>query len=488
MGFAACHRLLSGSHRGRRDRLAKLPMIAMNDNRRIDSKILRDFYGISPVTLDLWEKQTPGGPPGFFRFGSNLVCYGQSAGGASYDFRASSDYEASNSVQVTDSGIYLPFEFSAVIENLRRERYVKQLYGDKAIAKNWLVWKAYYAVREILPVGIRRPLQKAYFKDWEQLPFPSWPVDFTADFLHEELLKLVMKAQGQNRIPFIWFWPDGAAACAILTHDVETAAGRDFSSKLMDMDVSHGFKASFQVIPETRYAVPQSYWDEIRSRGFEFNVHDINHDGYLFHSKSEFERRAKLINHYVRKYGAQGFRAGSMYRNLEWYNLFEFSYDMSVPNVAHLEPQRGGCCTVMPYFVGDILELPLTTVQDYSVFNILDEYSIDLWKKQTELILKRNGLISFLSHPDYLIDLKSRGVYESLLSYLRDVCDGHNVWHALPGDVNRWWRARNSMELVRVSNVWQIQGPESHRARVAYATLDGDRIEYSVERAPVHTS
>src|SRR6266481_9508087 len=108
MGFAACHRLLSGSHRGRRDRLAKLPMIAMNDNRRIDSKILRDFYGISPVTLDLWEKQTPGGPPGFFRFGSNLVCYGQSAGGASHDFRQSSDYDASNSVQVTGSGIYLP--------------------------------------------------------------------------------------------------------------------------------------------------------------------------------------------------------------------------------------------------------------------------------------------------------------------------------------------------------------------------------------------
>ncbi len=80
-----------------------------------------------------------------------------------------------------------------------------------------------------------------------------------------------------------------------------------------------------------------------------------------------------------------------MYRDQEWFDALEFSYDMSVPNVAHLEPQRGGCCTVMPYFVGDILELPLTTIQDYSLFHILGDYSIDLWKEQIDLILRRTG-------------------------------------------------------------------------------------------------
>ncbi len=40
-----------------------------------------------------------------------------------------------------------------------------------------------------------------------------------------------------------------------------------------------------------------------------------------------------------------------MYREQRWFDAFEFSYDMSVPNAAHLEPQRGGCCTVMPYFL-----------------------------------------------------------------------------------------------------------------------------------------
>ncbi len=74
----------------------------------------------------------------------------------------------------------------------------------------------------------------------------------------------------------------------------------------------------------------------------------------------------------------------------------------------------------MPYFIGKILELPLTTAQDYSLFHILEDYSIDLWKQQLSLIRRRNGLISFLTHPDYLIERRSRKVYESLLDYLRE--------------------------------------------------------------------
>jgi hypothetical protein len=332
-----------------------------------------------------------------------------------------------------------------------------------------------------LPGKIRRKIQQSYFKDWQKIPFPHWPVDFTADALHEEFLKLTMKVQGLTKVPFIWFWPEGASACAILTHDVENEVARDFSSKVMDLDSSYGFRASFQVVPEGRYQVPLGYWNEIRSRGFEFNIHDLNHDGHLFHDKKEFERRAKLINGYARSYEACGFRSRGMYRNLDWYDSFEISYDMSVPNVAHLERQRGGCCTLMPFFVRNVLEIPLTTSQDHSVFNTLGEYSIDLWKRQMAVILKRNGLISFLTHPDYLIDLKPRGVYDALLAYLRRICDRHNVWHALPWELDRWWRARARMKIVNSSEGWQIEGPDSDRARIAYANLEGDRVVYTLE-------
>ncbi|MGB0002059.1 MAG: hypothetical protein WBQ04_18225, partial [Candidatus Acidiferrales bacterium] len=220
------------------------------------------------------------------------------------------------------------------------------------------VHKLYYFMRDFLPVSLRRQLQRIYFRDWKELPFPAWPVDFTVDTLHEEVLRLALEASGEKRVPFIWFWPNGAANCLIMTHDVETSSGRDFTSQLMDLDDLYRIKASFQVVPEERYEVPEDYVSEFRSRGFEFNIHDLNHDGRLYLNRQEFVRRAARINSYVHRYGARGFRAGSMYRNQDWYDAFEFSYDMSVPNVAHLEPTRGGCCTVMPYFVGKIVELP----------------------------------------------------------------------------------------------------------------------------------
>src|SRR5438046_4955247 len=258
-------------------------------------------------------------------------------------------------------------------------------------------------------------------------------VDFTVDHLREAFLRLLMEASGLKKVPFIWFWPEGAPNCLMMTHDVETPAGRDFTAQLMDLDDSRGIKASFQVIPEKRYEVSDEYVGEIRNRGFEFNVHDLNHDGRLYRERKEFERRAEKINGYLRQYNSRGFRAGAMYRNQDWYDVFEFSYDMSVPNVAHLEPTRGGCCTVMPYFVGKILELPLTLVQDYSLFHILNDYSIDLWKKQIDLILRKNGLVSFITHPDYLIERRSRGVYESLLAYLRDFVQRRGLWETVPG-------------------------------------------------------
>jgi hypothetical protein len=456
----------------------------------IHSETLRDYYGMSPALLNLSEPRFDSeSPAGFFRYGPDLLCYGKSVSGCAAEIGLAGRYDAIRSISVRDSSARIPFQFSSVIQNLRMERYCAQsIKNGRDLTKNPLLRKSYYAVREFLPVAVRRHLQKAYFKDWQRIPFPNWPVDFTADLLHEEFLKLGMQANGLKKIPFVWFWPEGAQACLMVTHDVETEVGRDFSSKLMDLDEAHGFRAAFQVIPEKRYRVPWSYWNEIRKRGFEFNIHDLNHDSYLFHEQSEFQRRARLINGYAKTYDARGFRAGAMYRNQDWFCLLDFSYDMSVPNVAHLEPQRGGCCTVMPYFVGNILELPLTTSQDYSVFNILEQYRIDLWKKQVSLILKKHGLITILSHPDYLIELKPRGVYDSLLRYLRKFCDRENVWHALPGEVDQWWRARRQMKIVDTGNGWKIQGPESHRARLAFAVLDGERVTYALPEKPAEAA
>ena len=170
-----------------------------------------------------------------------------------------------------------------------------------------------------------------------------------------------------------------------------------------------------------------------------------------------------------------------MYRQQTWYDAFEFSYDMSVPNAAHLEPQRGGCCTVMPYFVGDILELPLTTSQDYTLFFILNDYSMRLWRDQIRLITARHGLVSVITHPDYLVGEAERDVYRQLLGHLADLRERSGLWMALPGEINKWWRNRRQMTLVRSGEGWRVDGPDSHRARVAYAAIENDRLVYQFD-------
>ncbi len=422
---------------------------------------------------------------GYFRFGSDTVCYGQSSAG-----RVAKSFDSSLedvSLRQSSNGPVpvLPFDPVQIAEALRREHYEPSLapHREKLVAQEWVL-EAYYFVRNILPDSIRQAGQRAYFSDWKSRRFPAWPVDLTVDALHARLLRLSMEAAGLQRVPFIWFWPQGAPACLMLTHDVESSAGLDFTSQLMDLDDSYGFKASYQVIPEGRYDVSDAYVQQIRDRANEFNIHDLNHDGRLYRKREEFLRRAEKINRYARVYDARGFRAGAMYRIQDWFDAYEFSYDMSVPNVAHLEPKRGGCCTVFPYFVGKVLELPLTTCQDYSVFCILRDFSLDLWKQQTSMIRDSHGLISILAHPDYLINPRMRAAYGAFLDYLRRRVDSEGLWAALPGDVDRWWRARSQMKLVPRGNQWEIVGPESEKARLAYAVRDGDRLAFELAEAP----
>jgi hypothetical protein len=435
-------------------------------------KGLVDYYRCPENMLPISSAGDLREQPCFFRFGG-ATCWGPLSAAIPRNDQQWRDVTAD--AVVRGNVLHLPFDPSHVADLLRRERYVgfqephlKQLRGT------------YYALRKLMPVAVRRFLQRLYFRDWREREFPHWPVDPSVDALFRAVLAAALKSGEVDKVPFVWFWPEGRASCAIMTHDVEMPDGLDFCPHLMDMDESAGIRSSFQIVPEQRYPVPPSLLAVMRSRGFEINVHDLNHDGRLFADQAEFRCRAEKINQYARQFGSKGFRAGIMYRNQDWFEAFDFEYDMSVPNVGHLEAQFGGCCTVMPYFVGNIVELPLTTTQDYSLFTVLREYSIDLWKTEIELIRKQHGLMSFCCHPDYLVEPRARQVYEQLLSFIRHLGTDENVWLALPREVNDWWRARSQMTVVQDARDWHVEGAGSERARVAFARLEGDRLVYEV--------
>ena len=441
------------------------------------SRVLTEYYCCPTRPVRFHSPGEPAGQPGYFRLGLDTICYGRLSCGGTARSPVGVLEDALDHIGVGPDGIDLPFDVEEVIENLRRERYTAH-FREEGRFFNEILRKTYYFVRPLLGVSVRRHLQRIYLRGWDRIPFPAWPVDDTVDRVHKKLLALMLRAQGMERTPFVWFWPRGYTSCAIMTHDVEDAAGRDFCASLMNLDESFGIRSAFQVVPEKNYAVSKSFRESITSRGFEVNVHDLKHDGRLYADHTEFQRRATRINNYIREYGAQGFRSGILYRNADWFDAFQFSYDMSLPNVAHLDPQRGGCCTVMPFFIGKIVELPLTCTQDYTLFQILSDYSINLWKRQIALVRKNHGLISFIAHPDYLLKPRALDTYKTLLGFLATLRSEDGLWTALPRDVANWWRLRSQMKLVHRDGEWQVEGKGSEQACVAYASLAGDSVTY----------
>ena len=442
-----------------------------------------EYFRCPECYVHLAAKDSLSEASGFFRFGDGVLGYGKYAGLQPADSPRGSLPDACEDVRYTSDSVVLPFDLEEVIQNLRLERYTRNCqYGS---SENGLIAWLYYAVRPLLPVAVRSHLQRLYLGDWSKIVFPNWPVDHTVDTIVRSTMQLLLRAQKVDRIPFIWFWPDGASAAVAMTHDVETTAGREFCASLMTLNESFGVNASFKIVPEERYGVTDNFLDSIRRRGFEVNVQDLNHDGRLYNHRDEFARRVAKINKYGQRFAATGFRSAILYRRQEWYSDLDFSYDMSVPSSAHLEPQRGGCCTVMPYFVGKLLEIPVTTTQDYSLFNYLRSFSIDLWKQQTDLILEQNGLMSFIVHPDYIMKDRENRIYQQLLAHLAWLRDQKGAWISAPGEIDRWWRQRSKMELVSDGDGWKIEGHGSERASVAYATEKDGKLVFSMEHSPI---
>jgi glycosyltransferase involved in cell wall biosynthesis len=432
--------------------------------------------------INIRTSGSPSTDSGYFRFGEDVVCFGQINSGLPAPIFGQQVHDVLPAVELGNHEISIPFDLDQITQNLRCELYTGHIQEKETrLPSHPIIRNLYYLARPIMPVGFRKILQRVRLRGDTANPFPCWPVDRTVDRLFENCMTLAIRSGGNAPVPFIWFWPDSAQAALILTHDVETQTGRDFCKNLMDLDDAFGFKSSFQVVPEKRYEVTENFLEAFRQRGFEINVHDLNHDGNLFRSYDEFRLRANKINEYSRQFGTSGFRSGALYRNLLWYDAFDFSYDMSVPNVGHLDAQAGGCCTLFPYFVGKVLEIPVTATQDYSLFHILNTYSIDLWKQQCKLILDGHGLVSIIVHPDYIVDEKPQKIYRELLNYLTELRTANRIWVALPREIDRWWRLRSEMKLVREGNAWRIEGEGKERARVAYAHLIDGRLAYSFD-------
>ena len=139
--------------------------------------------------------------------------------------------------------------------------------------------------------------------------------------------------------------------------------------------------------------------------GFEVGVHGLKHDGKLFVSKKAFARQAVRINHYLKAWDSVGFVSPSMHHNLDWMHELNIAYDTSTFDTDPFEPQPDGVGTIFPFAVpgnnghAGYIELPYTLPQDFTLFVLMKERNIDIWKKKTRLDCRtrRDGAVDHTS-------------------------------------------------------------------------------------------
>jgi peptidoglycan/xylan/chitin deacetylase (PgdA/CDA1 family) len=304
--------------------------------------------------------------------------------------------------------------------------------------------RAYYVVKPLLPRTVRAALRRSHRRSMEQ-GFPlRWPIEDRYARFQWEVARLVLRVSGQVSVPFIHFWPHGHRFAFVLTHDVETAEGQARVRELADLDAAYGFRSSFNFVAEG-YPLDRSLIEELRERGFEVGIHGLTHDGRLFRSEAEFSRRARALNHHVRRLDAVGFRSPLTHRHPEWMQALEIEYDLSFFDTDPYEPMPGGTMSLWPFAIGRFLELPYTLAQDHTLIAILGETTPRLWLDKVDFLRAYAGLALLNTHPDYLTLPHMREVYTD---FLRDMSTRGDYWHALPEEVAQWWRARAKADSV----------------------------------------
>ena len=356
--------------------------------------------------------------------------------------------------------VHLPFDLDEAYWNLVSERWregtrVRELGSGKLAV--------YYRVKRLIPRGAQLRARRMLAR-WQGRP-SSLP-GRSSGASHELLrfyVTCVLLGSGRASLPFRWFWPDAKAAALILTHDVESAEGLRLAPELADLEEERGLRSSFNIVGDW-YPVDMGVVDELRSRGFEIGAHGVYHDRSMFSSRAAFEEQQPALRDAIERFGAVGFRSPATHRVFEWLGELPVEYDCSIPHSDPYEPQPGGCCSVWPFFIGDVVELPYTMPQDHTLFTVLGHRTIDVWLEQVERLVRLNGLLQFVTHPDpgYLGDSDKRALYVELLDA---VSTRDDLWHALPREIAAWWRQRDSAD-------------EPQSLAVGFARLTDEGVEF----------
>jgi peptidoglycan/xylan/chitin deacetylase (PgdA/CDA1 family) len=285
----------------------------------------------------------------------------------------------------------------------------------------------YFALRPVIPLPIRHYMQNRYLRR----------VTCHSDFIWDEFPMLLKSDEFAWNQYVTGLYPNGYRTSIVLTHDVETQQGFDFIPKVIEVEERHGFRSSWNFVAR-KYDLRDEVVDLILAHGNEIGIHGYNHDGTLYYSEQRFLKRAAYINQALKRFGAVGFRSPQVHRDLRLLQQLDILYDASCFDYDPYQPFPGGTGSIWPFVAGKFIELPYTIPQDHTLFYVLGEKDISIWKRKTAWLVQNCGMILTLTHPDYLLEKDHLKHYDEYLGYLSGI---NNSWHCLPREMAEWYRS-----------------------------------------------
>jgi hypothetical protein len=362
-----------------------------------------------------------------------------------------------------DGSSLLPFDPNEVVSSYWTERYLSIGPAARRERVASLARHAYYRIRPLLPRNTQMRLRRWFTRVQQKAAFPRWPVETAVDDFFTFLLQLVADLT-ERPVPFIGFWPNGHSWALVLTHDVERKAGYQNLRLLAEVELAEGYRSSWNFVPRNGYLVEHEMLEELRDGGFEVGVHGLFHDGRDLLPRT-LPRRLPAIRAYAEQWDAVGFRSPATIRSVELIPTLGFDYDSSYSDTAPFEPQAGGCCTWLPYMLEDTVELPITLVQDHTLFDLLRHKDETLWVEKAKLLREHGGMALILTHSDY-VELPN--LVDSYRRLLQEFAGDSSAWKALPRDVSAWWRRRSESTLEHRDGEWRVVGPAADEARIDF--------------------
>ena len=321
--------------------------------------------------------------------------------------------------------------------------YLFEEYLDDRNRRPPSILRAYYPIKNFIPRNLRHFANSIVIRARKRHGFPQWPCETALLDFWRQWLRTSLELVGGEYGWHIGFWPAGKKCCVVLTHDVESPEGLSRMRYMADLEEEQGFRSAWN-LPLAQYPIDWKMVEDLRSRGFEFGAHGLSHDGRLFRSRKDFDSLAPVVERIALEHDLRGFRSPSTLRNAEWIATMRFDFDSSFSDTDPYEPQSGGTCSVFPFFLSDMIELPYTLPQDHTLLHILKRDPLPIWTTKAQWIAAMGGMILVLTHPDYSGSGRHLNDYRELLRRLRAL---ENSWHALPSAVAECWRHRSQARL-----------------------------------------